>query len=284
MSDPVPVYFISHGAPTLVTEPSAARRFLEAHAAELPAARALVVVSAHWETEQVRVGASARPRTLHDFGRGFGPELFAKSYPAQGDPGLAHEVSELLRAAGLPATLDPERGLDHGVWTPLMLLRPRADLPVVPVSIQPEQGVEGALRLGRALATLRERGVLIVTSGALTHNLREVDWNGGDGRAPFAAEFADWIADRIAAGDLDSLRRYRELAPSAVRNHPTDEHLLPLYVAVGAAGLDGAERLHESFSYGSLAMDVYRFGAQSRLAQNRWMREQASSSTSVEVA
>lgn len=256
----LPVYFISHGAPTLVTEPSAARTFLEAHAADLPQARAIVAVSAHWETQDVRVGAATRPDTIHDFGRGFGPELFAKRYPAPGDPALAADVVDQLRAAGLLAEADPGRGLDHGVWTPLMLLRPQADLPVVPVSLQPDAGVEGALRLGRALAPLRGKGVLIVASGALTHNLREVDWRAGGEAAPFAAAFAGWTAEAIGDRDLNRLRRYRELAPYAVRNHPSDEHLLPLFVAVGAAGLDGAERLHASFSYAALAMDVYRFG------------------------
>lgn len=279
-----PALFVSHGAPTIVTQPSAARDHLSTLGPELEGARAIVAVSAHWETELPRVGAAARPRTIHDFGRGFGPALFSMTYPAPGDPALASDIIALLREAGLDAAADPGRGLDHGVWTPLMLMQPDADLPVVPVSIQPEQGVEGALRLGQALAPLRERGVAILASGALTHNLGELDWSGSEASAPFAAEFAAWIADRIEAGDLESLRRYRTLAPHAARNHPQEEHLLPLYVAIGAGGLDRAERLHASFTYGSLAMDVYRFGAQSSEAQKRWMRAQASSSTALEVA
>jgi 4,5-DOPA dioxygenase extradiol len=279
-----PVYFVSHGAPNIVIQPSAARDHLRALGAELEGVRAIVAVSAHWETAHPRVGGAARPRTVHDFGRGFGPELFAMQYPAPGDPELAAEVAGVLRAAGLNAAVEPERGLDHGVWTPLMLMRPEADIPVVPVSIQPDEGVEGALRLGQALAPLREAGVLILCSGALTHNLGEVDWRAADSAAPFAAAFARWTAQRIAAGDLDSLRRYRTLAPEAVRNHPEEEHLLPLYVALGAGGLGDPERLHASFTYGALAMDAYRFGAQSSAAQKRWMRAQASSSTAVEVA
>lgn len=255
-----PVLFVSHGAPNIVSEPSAASAFLRGFRHDWSGVRAVAAVSAHWETDTPLVGAAARPETIHDFGRGFGPALFNMRYPAPGDPALADEVVGLLRSAGLPAAADPARGLDHGVWTPLMLMRPEADIPVVPVSIQPADGPEGALRLGRALAPLRERNVLILASGALTHNLREMDRRGGEGAAPFAAEFADWIADRIARGDEESLRRYRQLAPSAVRNHPEEEHLLPLHVAVGAGGLRGAERLHASFTYGALAMDVYRFG------------------------
>lgn len=279
-----PVLFVSHGAPNIVTEANAASAFLRGFAHDWSGVRAVVAVSAHWETEQPRVGAAARPETIHDFGRGFGPALFAMQYPAPGDPALAGEIASLLREAGLDAATDAARGLDHGVWTPMMLMRPEADIPVVPVSIQPAAGPDGALRLGRALAPLREQDVLILASGALTHNLREVDWRGGERAAPFAADFADWTAERIAAGDLDGLRRYRELAPSAVRNHPEEEHLLPLHVAMGAGGLHGAERLHASFTYGALAMDVYRFGAHPSEAQNRWMREQASSSTLVDVA
>jgi 4,5-DOPA dioxygenase extradiol len=221
--------------------------------------RAVLVASAHWETDAPRVTGAAKPATIHDFGN-FGPELFRKQYPAAGDPILAAGIVEQLRRAGLEAEVDAERGLDHGVWTPLMLMRPQADIPVLQVSIQPGQGVEGALRLGRALAPLRHDGVLIVGSGAMTHSLREVDWRDPEARAPFAAAFADWVADRVSARDLESLCRYRALAPEAVRNHPDEEHLLPFYVALGAGGLDGAERLHASFTYGALAMDAYRFG------------------------
>ena len=204
--------------------------------------------------------SAAQPPTIHDFGN-FGPELFRMRYPAPGDPALASAVVDRLRQAGLDAEIDGRRGLDHGVWTPLMLMRPQADIPVLQVSIQPADGVEGALRLGRALAPLREEGVLLIGSGALTHNLREVSWRDPTGAAPFAAVFAHWVADRVDASDLDALRSYRALAPEAVRNHPEEEHLLPLYVAIGAGGLDGAERLHASFTYGALAMDAYRFGA-----------------------
>ncbi len=255
-----PVLFVSHGAPTIVTEPSAARDFLTTLDADLSGARAIVVASAHWETDRPLVGAAAEPPTIHDFGRGFGPALFAMRYPAPGDAALAAEVVAQLRATGLDAAVDPHRGLDHGVWTPLMLMRPHADLPVVPVSIQPADGVEGALRLGRALAPLREQGVAVLASGALTHNLGELDWREGAPPTPYAVAFADWFAGRIAERDLDTLRDYRRRAPGAARNHPTDEHLLPLYVAIGAAGLEHAERLHSSYTYGALAMDVYRFG------------------------
>jgi 4,5-DOPA dioxygenase extradiol len=282
-----PVYFVSHGAPDIVLKRSAAHDFLAGLDIGASSPAAILVVSAHWETDAPRVSAAVRPETIHDFGPSFGPALFAQRYPAPGAPAMARRVADVLGGAGLPVEIDPDRGLDHGAWTPLTLMRPQADLPVLQVSIQPDQGVEGALALGRALAPLRDEGVLILASGALTHNLRAVDWSESGAVAPWARAFADWTAERISVGDLDALRDYRRIAPEAARNHPTDEHLLPLYVAVGAGGLDGAERLHASFTYGSLAMDVYRFGAnapQRSEAQKRWMRAQASSSTSVEVA
>ena len=253
----LPVYFISHGAPTVVTRPSAARDFLKTM--DLGRPRAVVMVSAHWETASPRVGAAARPRTIHDFG-GFARELYELQYPAAGDPALAERTVGVLLDAGFQAEADAARGLDHGAWTPLMLMRPQADLPVVQVSIQPQDGPEGALRLGRALAPLRGEDVLIAASGALTHGLPDFDPRRADAPLPHVVAFTEWARQAIAAGDLEALLDYRARAPGAVRNHPEEEHLLPLYVAIGAGGLEGAERLHDSYTHGILAMDVYRFG------------------------
>ena len=260
-----PALFVPHGAPTFALEPGAAGAVLEQLARRLPSPRAILVVSAHWETNVPTVGTAARFEAIHDF-RGFPEELYAIRYPATGCPEAAREVAEALEAAGVPATLDPARGLDHGAWVPLRLMFPEADLPVIPLSIQPRQGTVGALRLGRALAPLRERGFLVIGSGNVTHNLGDyaVASRAGCDAPAYVRGFADWIWERLAVRDVASLLDYRRLAPHAVRAHPTEEHLLPLYVALGAAGESfDAERVHAGIDSYVLAMDAYSFTAAS---------------------
>lgn len=250
-----PALFVSHGAPSLVAEQGAARDFLGALGAGLPRPRAIVVVSAHWETAEPTVGGAPAFETIHDF-FGFPEALYRLRYPAAGDPPLARRIAALLTAAGYASRVDAARGLDHGAWAPLMLMYPQADLPVVPLSIQPQETAAYHYRLGQALAPLREEGVLILASGSATHNLRAI---GGDAPPAWAVQFSDWLAARLAQGDVDALLDYRRLAPAAVRSHPTEEHLLPLFVAFGAAGGAAGLRLHHSYTWGSIAMDAYRF-------------------------
>ncbi|KJS38686.1 MAG: extradiol ring-cleavage dioxygenase [Rhodospirillaceae bacterium BRH_c57] len=256
----LPALFLSHGAPTLATEPSVTADFLAELGGVLPRPTAIVVVSAHWDTARPMATGAARPPTIHDFG-GFGPELHAMRYPAAGVPALAVEVAEQLTAAGLPASVDAARGFDHGVWVPLSRMYPKANIPTLAVSLQSGLGPAHHFALGQALQPLRERDVLIVGSGSLTHNLREFF-----GRAPvepgetYATEFADWIAAAVARGDVEALLDYRRQAPHAERAHPTDEHLLPLFVALGAGspGVVG-QRIHHAMDAGVLSMDAYRF-------------------------
>jgi len=166
----------------------------------------------------------------------------------------------LLGDAGLDVDVDPARGLDHGVWVPLRLLYPDADIPVVPLSIQPTLGPAHQLAVGRALAPLRDDGVLVIGSGSITHNLH--DWRGRDAvEAEYVRPFTDWVETRMRADDTQALLDYRRQAPFAARAHPTEEHLLPLFVAMGAAGGDrlGAQRIDAGIDMGFLAMDIYRF-------------------------
>lgn len=228
----------------------------------LPRPRAVLVASAHWLTRVPAVGSAVQPATIHDFG-GFPQALFQVQYPAPGDPDLARDVAALLTQARLPAVLDPGRGLDHGVWVVLRHLFPDAGVPVVPLALQPSLGPAHHYRLGQALSALREQGVLVIGSGSLTHNLHEVRFGDNDEtNAPaYVREFRDWFAHRLAAGDVDALLDYRRLAPAAARAHPTDEHLLPIFVALGAAGASGpVRRWHHSIAEGVLAMDAYAFG------------------------
>lgn len=253
----LPSLFISHGSPMLALEPGASGPALARLAAQLPHPRAIVVMSAHWETTELRVTSNPHPPTWHDFG-GFPAALYAVQYPAPGDPQLAEQVRQRLNEAGLPTTLDAKRPFDHGAWVPLSLMYPAADIPVVQVSLPSQHGPAYQQQVGQALAALREEGVLLIGSGSITHNLRELDWHAGpESVEPWALAFRDWIIDKLAAGDTPALHDYRRQAPFAVRNHPSDEHLLPLYFARGAGERFAIE--HQGFTLGALGMDIYRF-------------------------
>ena len=208
------------------------------------------------------VGGAAFPPTIHDFG-GFEPELYRVIYRAPGDPDLAARIASLLRDGGLDARVDRARGFDHGAWVPLMLLYPDGKIPVVMLSICPDEDAAFHYRMGRTLSGLRDDGVLVVGSGSVTHNLSAF-FEGGferDAEAPdWVRDFADWLAGSAEAGAVDDLLDYRARAPFAERNHPTDEHLLPMFVALGAADGQPGMRVHRSNTYAVLAMDAYRFG------------------------
>jgi 4,5-DOPA dioxygenase extradiol len=258
----LPSLYVSHGSPMTALQPGATGARLAELAATLPHPRAIVVASAHYLARSPRVGGAAQPETIHDFG-GFPPALYHLRYPAPGDPTLADEVAQRLEDAGLPAAVDASRGLDHGVWVPLRLMYPAADIPVVPLSIEPHGGPAHQLAVGRALAPLREDGVLVIGSGSITHNLHDLAAGyGAEREAPYVQPFIRWIEQRLTEGDTAALLDYRRQAPFAERAHPTDEHLLPLFVALGAAG-EGARalRLDAGIDLGILAMDIYRFDA-----------------------
>ena len=256
----LPALFVSHGAPTLPLEDSPARHFIAGLGAQLPRPKAILAISAHWETDRPAVSAAAQPVTIHDF-HGFPEALYRLRYPAPGTADLAHRVAGLLRDRGLTADIDASRGLDHGAWTPLLLMYPQAEVPVTQLSIQPHRDATHHWRLGEALRPLRDEGVLILASGSATHNLREYRGNKVDGEpAAWAQAFGEWLASTLEHGRTEDLLDYRSRAPEAVRNHPTDEHLLPLFVAAGA-GTPGEfpKRIHSSYAYGVIGMDAYRF-------------------------
>jgi 4,5-DOPA dioxygenase extradiol len=257
----LPSLFISHGSPMLALTPVPARDFLAGLGQRLGRPRAIVVASAHWETARPTVNAVARNETIHDF-VGFPRALFDLRYAPPGDTALAERVADLLCAAGLAADVDRRRGLDHGAWVPLLLAYPEADIPVLQVSVQSQLGPAHHLQVGAALAPLRDEGVLVVGSGSFTHDLSRFRGQAVDTpQAPDVAEFADWMDAALREGRRCDLLTYRTRAPHAVLEHPTEEHLLPLFVALGAGG-DGArvERLHSSAEYGVLRMDAYAFG------------------------
>ena len=257
---PLPTVFISHGSPMHALEAGAAGKAWAALGRRLPRPRALLIASAHWEAGRPTLGGAEHPETIHDF-YGFPQPLYEIRYPAPGAPAIAERARQLLEAAGLNVVIDAERGLDHGAWSPLLYAYPRADVPVVQVSVQTTLGPRHHLELGRALAPLAHEGVLIIGSGHLTHNLRElrsVRDTGVGGAEPYVSEFQEWVRGCIEAHDYDRLADYRKLSPAGVRAHPSEEHFLPLFVALGAAGEHvRAERFVGHVEGSVLAMDAY---------------------------
>ena len=265
----LPTLFLSHGSPMIALEPREAGAFMRRLGPAIDATfgrpKALLVISAHSLTHEPVLLAAPQHAAVYDFG-GFDDRLYAMRYDAAGAPALAQEVATLLREAGLPVHVVEQGGLDHGIWTPLRYVYPDADIPVLPLAWPANWPPARLLELGRALAPLAARGVLIIGSGSLTHNLRRAFANGLHARAdapatPESSAFRDWFAERGAAADWPALADYRSRAPHAVLMHPTDEHLLPYYVAAGAAGAaPTALRIHDSLEFGDLAMDAYAFG------------------------
>lgn len=264
----LPTLFVSHGAPNLLLHNSAAKNFLAGFGAEIERRygkpKVILVATAHFETREPALTVDERPQTIYDFG-GFEPELYTMTYDAPGAPDLASRAASLLKQAGAPVHLVKDRGYDHGTWVPLKLLFPKADIPVVQLSIQPQAGAEWHAALGRALSPLRKEGVLLIGSGTATHNLREIFrlLRQGDRDAPapeWVQAFNDWLHEKATAGALDDIAHYRERAPYARENHPTEDHFLPLPFALGAAG-EGAkgERVHSSQEFGAMMMDAYAF-------------------------
>lgn len=249
-----PSVFVSHGAPTLIIENGPGRQFLAGLGERLGKPSAVLAVSAHWCTRGVAVSGATAPETVHDF-YGFPRALYEMRYPAPGAPGLADRVRALTGAA-----IDPDQGLDHGAWVPMMLMYPGADIPVAQLSVQPERDAAAHVALGRALAALRDEGVLILASGGAVHNLREFIRGGAGAPAGWASGFMDWLDGALDAGDVDAVSHWLERCPDARRAHPSDEHFLPLPVALGAAGpTPRTERLHAGFEHGSLGMHAYAF-------------------------
>lgn len=262
MTTRLPALFISHGAPTFAIEPGKAGPLLNQLGRELPKPQAVVVFSPHWMTRGVKVTASARPETIHDFG-GFPAALYSIQYPAPGSPDLAARIVALLQAGGWTASVDSARGLDHGAWVPVRHLYPEADVPVLQVSMPHDLDPAGAVRLGRALAPLADEGVLLLGSGSITHNLYEFGAQLSEKDAAYADEFVGWARDAVKRGDEAALVNYLDAAPHARRAHPSSDHYLPLPFAFGAAGdpHPDVQVLDGGMTYQVIGMEGYVFGS-----------------------
>jgi len=253
----LPSVFVSHGSPMHALQPGPAGEAWAALGRRLGRPRAILVASAHWDTDRPMLTGAARPPTIHDF-YGFPEPLYRLRYPAPGAPDVAQRAKELLFGKGFPAGIDAQRGLDHGAWSPLLYMYPQADVPVVQLSLQTALGPKHHFEVGKALKALQDENVLVIGSGHLTHNLR--DWARGQGEpAAYVPEFQDWVKRELDRGDFETLAAYRSLSPHGVRAHPTDEHFLPLFVALGAGAEGKAERVYDAIDSGVLAMDAYVF-------------------------
>jgi 4,5-DOPA dioxygenase extradiol len=259
----LPSLFLAHGAPDLPFSPTPARAFTQNLGAHYPGVRAIIVISAHWEARVPTIGTAPAPETIYDFG-GFDDRLYSLTYPARTSTKVIAEVAQALNAAGIAYAEDPNRGYDHGVWIPLMLAFPKADIPVVQLSLRRGASAAENFAMGQALAPLRDKGVLIVGSGATVHNLRMIAREGTP--APdWARAFDDWIVSGVETGKTDQLLGFPAEPQGARQAHPTPEHLMPLYVALGAGGGTG-HAIHRSFSYGSIGMTSFAFGDGKRAA------------------
>src|SRR5258707_10958448 len=221
----LPAVFLSHGAPTLAVEDGSDTQAWAELASQLPRPDSILVVSAHWDTDAPAASTSEQPETIHDF-FGFPRELYEQRYPAPGAPVLARRTAALLSAAGMRCEMNPKRGLDHGAWVPLKWMYPKADIPVTQLSVQSHRGAAHHVKVGEAIASLRDEGVLVLATGGIVHNLRDLEWDkrGTREAAAWARDFNDWIADRVERKAVDDLLAYRERAPNARRSHPTEDH------------------------------------------------------------
>ena len=259
----IPALFVSHGAPLFAVDAGttgpALTRWGQALRAQYPDLRGVVIMSPHWMARSPQVMTGPQPATWHDFG-GFPPALYELQYAAPGSPALAQEVLALLQDAGVAAKGDAARPFDHGAWVPLMHLFPEADLPVVQVALPVGAGPAEVYALGTALRGLRDQNVLVVGSGSMTHNLAEF-FGGEREPAPYVLEFSRWIESTLARGDMKALLNYRSEAPHAARAHPTEDHFLPIFFALGAASDDlHAHYLSREVMYSMLSMDAFALG------------------------
>jgi 4,5-DOPA dioxygenase extradiol len=263
----LPTVFLSHGSPMHALHAGRAGLAWAELGRRLPRPRAVLVASAHWETELPMLGLADRPQTIHDFS-GFPPALYTLRYAAAGAADVARRAIDTLKAAGFTVSGNGCRGLDHGAWVPLLHMYPQADVPVAQISLQTTLGAAHHLRLGRALASLAAEDVLVIGSGHMTHNLGEwVNYVRQHGMAPantppapYVEQFRQWVQTQLESGDDEALAQWKRQAPHAARAHPSDEHFLPLPFAYGAAGPGPrVERIDAGVDAGVLAMDAYVF-------------------------
>ena len=253
-SPALPVLFVSHGAPTLALDARAGADFARL-AAAMPVPRAVLVVSAHWLDAPATLGTRTQRELLYDFS-GFPPELYRLRYAAPAAAALAEQLPERIPSL---ARAD-ERPWDHGVWVPLMHMYPQATVPVLQLSMPWRWTPKQMFDLGHQLAPLRADGVLVLASGGAVHNLGRLAWGGGGKPPPWAVNFESWVREKLAADDVDALLSFREKAPDLNLAHPSDDHFVPLLVALGAGTRAQVTFPIEGWDHGSLSRLAVRWG------------------------
>lgn len=252
----LPGLFISHGSPMLAINPEQIGPALERLSLNLPRPKAIIVMSAHWESKDIEVSTASRPETWHDF-RGFPAELYEIRYPAPGQPELAEHILDLLAQVGFEAHANNTRPRDHGVWMPLLHMYPEANIPLISISLPMNLSAEDIFSIGRALAELREQQILLIGSGSITHNLREIEWQNPKPTTPeWCSVFRNYVVAKLQHHDFDAVLDWQTI-PHVLRNHPTLEHFAPLFFAMGTGKRFNI--VHHSYSMGALGRDIYRF-------------------------
>jgi 4,5-DOPA dioxygenase extradiol len=254
----MPSYFFAHGAPSIVLEDNEYTQLLKNFKDHSPRPKAIVLFTAHWEETVQTVSAAETYETIYDFG-GFQDELYEMTYPAKSDRSLSDQVHSLFLKHDIQSVLNERRGLDHGAWSVLKLLYPEADIPIVALSVNRNLNNEQQYRIGKALSELREQDVLIIGSGGTVHNLRRLNWQ-SEGIDVWAEQFDNWLQSKIESWDTEALFQYRELAPYAIDAVPTNEHFIPLLLAMGTGDTKRqAKLLHRSYQYGNLSLSCWQF-------------------------
>lgn len=249
--------FVCHGGPTLVIEKNEYTDFLKNYGKKVNP-KAIVIFTAHWEKEETTISSiDGVYDMIYDFS-GFSRELYSLKYPAKGSVEIADKVKSMLMNNGIESKLDQTRGLDHGAWDVLYLMFPESNIPVVQVSVNPYLAMEKQYEIGRALKELGEEDILVIGSGSTVHNLSTVNWN-ADKTEEWAIEFDDWLIEKIENNEKEDLFNYRQLAPHAKHAIPREEHIVPLFIAMGSGNKDKPRLLHKSYIYGTLSYICFEF-------------------------
>lgn len=255
----LPSLYISHGSPELMIQNNETTKFLKDLSSKFDTPKYILVISAHWVTNNLKIIYNDSPSLIYDF-YGFADALYNLKYNAKSSKSKSDEIVKLLESNNIEIEKDEFRnGFDHGVWSPLTMLYPNANIPVLQISLPTNYDAKELFKLGDVLSTLRD-DTLIISSGSLTHNLGDLNWNSEKGPVkPYAKSFRDWIVKKIEDTDLESLFNYRIKAPYLAQNHPSLEHFLPLYVSLGVAKGKKGKALHDVYMYGNLSMDTIIF-------------------------
>lgn len=255
----LPSIFLSHGSPALTLMNNKTTEFLKKLSSMFDKPKYILVISAHWTTNKLEILSNTKSSVIYDF-YNFPKELYEQKYPVKSDISKENEIIELLKKNDISVTKNTKRvGYDHGVWSPLSLIYPKANIPVIQLSLPMSYNIEELVKLGEILLPLR-KDTLILTSGAMTHNLVEASWDDNDTSInKYAKEFHDWIIDKTKNSEIKELINFKNKAPYVDKNHPTLEHFLPFFISLGASKNKKGESLHNFYFYGNQSMDTILF-------------------------